>query len=456
MNVIVIVLDSLRQDHVSLYNRGNGPFEDVPACKTPKLDKFAEDCIVFHNAYPEGLPTMPVRLALMTGQWTLPFRSWEPLRETDITIAQILGGRGYVGGLISDTYHYRAPGMNYHRGFRAYRWVRGQEYDPYVSSPSRRNVDGYVNGNFDATWRARVGQFLANTDDFTEESHWFPAQVVDQSIEWLRANRGHERVMLWIDSFDPHEPWDPPARWDTYGDPSYSGPRIIMPMGGSMGEWASPEEVRLIRGLYAGEVAFVDDCFGRLFEAMAELGYLEDSIVVITNDHGHPLGDHDKFLKGADRMHSELLKCPFLVRLPGGRNGGRETKALVQFHDMLPTILDLLDMKSDTAGMHGRSFRAVLEGDSDIHRQAVISGYHPGQERCVRDDVWSYVRRPEGEPDELFNLEDDPRERRNVIDEHPDEARRLASHFGPYFFRAPVREIKGLQGRYEMGSASVG
>jgi len=455
MNVIVIVLDSLRQDHVSLYNKGQGPFDDVRACQTPNLDKFAEGCTVFHNAYPEGLPTMPVRLALMTGQWTLPFRSWEPLRETDITIAEILGGRGYVCGLISDTYHYRAPGMNYHRGFHAYRWVRGQEYDPYTSSPTRRNVDDYVNGSFDDVWRARVGQFLANTDDFTDESHWFAAQVVDESIAWLRANRSHEKVFLWIDSFDPHEPWDPPAGWDTYGASDYSGPRLILPMGGPMQNWASPQEVRHIRGLYAGEVAFVDHCFGRLFEALGELGYLDDSLVIITNDHGHPLGDHGKFLKGTDRMHSELLKCPFLVRLPGGRNGGREAKALLQFHDVLPTILDVLEMRSDTIGMHGRSFRPVLEGDVEDHRQAVISGYHPGQERCVRDETWSYVRRPEGQPDELYNLDEDPRETRNLVDEHPEQARRLASAFGPYFYRAPVRAVKGVQGRYEMGSASV-
>ena len=136
MNVIIIVLDSLRQDHVSLYHQGRAPFPDVPACQTPNLDRFAQDCVVFHNAYPEGLPTMPVRLALMTGQQTLPFRGWEPLRPSDRTIAQLLAGRDYVCGLISDVYHYRAAGMNYHRAFHAYRWIRGQEYDPYVSSPT--------------------------------------------------------------------------------------------------------------------------------------------------------------------------------------------------------------------------------------------------------------------------------------------------------------------------------
>jgi arylsulfatase A-like enzyme len=455
MNVIVIVLDSLRQDHVSLYNRGQGPFPDVAACQTPNLDRFARDSIVFHNAYPEGLPTMPVRLALMTGQWTLPFRSWEPLRPTDITVAQMLGSRGYACGMIADTYHYRAPGMNYHRGFHAYRWIRGQEYDPYVSSPTRRDLDAYVNDRFDDVWRGRVGQFLANTDGFAEEGHWFAAQVVEESIEWLRANRSHDGLFLWIDSFDPHEPWDPPAQWDTYGDPDYAGPRLIMPMGGAMTDWARPEEIRMLRALYAGEVAFVDHCFGRLFDALGDLGYLDDSLIVITNDHGHPLGDHGKFLKGADRMYGELLKCPFLVRLPKGRGGGRETGALVQFHDLLPTILDVLGMANDAEGMHGRSFRSVLEGDADSHREAVISGYHPGQERCVRDETWSYVRRPEDEPDELYRLVDDPRETRNLVDQHPEEASRLASHFGPYFYRGPVREVKGIQGRYEMGSASV-
>jgi len=452
MNVIVIVLDSLRQDHVSLYHQGVGPFADVPACQTPNLDRFARDCVVFHNAYPEGLPTIPVRMAMMTGQYTLPFRRWEPLRETDVTIAEILGGRGYVSGLVADTYHFRAPGMNYHRGFHAYRWIRGQEYDPYSSAPTRRNLNDYVSEKYPENWRRLVGKFLANTDDFTEESHWFPAQVVEQSIQWLKANRGHDKVFLWIDSFDPHEPWDPPARWDTYTDKSYQGARLILPMGGPM-DWASPEEIRHIRGLYAGEVAFVDHCFGRLFEALGELGYLDDSVIVLTNDHGHPLGDHGKFLKGGDRMFSELLKCPFMVRLPGGKNGGRETSAMVQFHDVLPTVLDLLGWENDLDGMHGRSFRPVLEGETEDHRPAIIVGFHEAQERCVRDKTWSYVHRPEGEPDELYHLLDDPRETKNLIDAHPEEVRRLATHFGPYFFRGPMREVKGIQGQYELGSA---
>ena len=83
MNLIVIVLDSFRQDHVSLYNRGDPVFEGVPACKTPNNDKFAESCVVFDNAYPEAFPTIPIRMQLVTGQRTLPYRDWEPLAKQD-------------------------------------------------------------------------------------------------------------------------------------------------------------------------------------------------------------------------------------------------------------------------------------------------------------------------------------------------------------------------------------
>ncbi|MGC8833500.1 MAG: sulfatase [Armatimonadota bacterium] len=456
MNLIVIVLDSFRQDHISFYHGGFGPFEDVPPCQTPNLDRFARDCIVFENAYPEAMPTIPMRRQLMTGQRTLPFHPWQPLSPHDITLTEILREEGYICGLISDTYHYRAPGMNYHRGFHCYRWIRGQEYDPWVSSPSKRSVDDYVNEHYDETWRNRVHQFLANTDDFTREEDWFPAQVVSEAADWLKKNRVHRKIFLWVDSFDPHEPWDPPVRFDTYTDPSYRGPRLIMPMGGPVDAWATPEQVRYIRGLYAGEAAFVDHCLGHLFRTLEELGYYEDSVILLLADHGHPLADHGKFLKGADRLYNELLKVPFMIRLPGGEGGGRRTKALALFHDATPTLLELMGLDNNTEAMHGRSFLPVLKGDSDSHREAIITGYHEGFDRCIRDATWSYIVRPPGEPDELYNLEEDPRERRNLIDEHPDEAVRLASMFGSYYRRrGAVRVVKGIQGRYEMASGSV-
>lgn len=456
MNLIFIMLDSFRQDHISLYNEGKPVFEGVPPCKTPNLDKFATESVVFYNVYPEGLPTIPVRTELMTGHQTLPYRPWQPLTREDITIAEILREEGYICGLISDTYHYRAPGMNFHRGFHSYRWIRGQEYDPYTSWKPRRNVDDYVNENYTKEWRDRVAQYLSNTDDLEEEDKRFPAQVVSQAVEWLKKAREHKKIFLWIDSFDPHEPWDPPKRFDKYTDPMYKGPRLILPMGGFANGWATPEEIRYIQGLYAGEAEFVDYCLGYLFETLESLGYYEDSLIVITADHGHPLCDHRKFLKGPDRMYSELLKVPFIMRFPKGENGGKKIYSLIQFQDVLPTILDVLGLGNNISSMHGKSFLPVLKGDRETHRDAVIIGYYEGIDRCIRDLYWSYIQRPEGEPDELYNLDEDPKEKNNLIDRFPEEAIRLSSMFGSYFRnRKAGRTVKGIQGKYEMGSGSV-
>lgn len=457
MNIICIMLDSFRQDHIGVYHGGVGPFPAVPPCRTPNLDRFAAEAVVFDNCYPDGLPTIPVRTCLMTGQRTLPFRPWQPLTPEDVSMADFLRGEGYVCGLISDCYHYRREGMNFHRSFHSYRWIRGQEYDPYTSAPPRRDVDHYVNDSYDAQWRARIAQFLANTDDFAAEEDWFAAQVTAQAVAWLKSNRRHEKLFLWVDYFEPHEPWDPPARFDVYTDPAYTGKRLIMPLGGMARDWATDEEIRHIQGLYAGEAAFVDHCLGPLFETLETEGYYEDSVIYVIADHGHPLCDHGKFLKGPDRMYSELLKVPFMVRLPGGRHGGRHTRALVQFQDVLPTMLDVMGLGNNISAMHGKSFRAVLEGEAEYHHQSIIVGFKEGADRCIRDEEWSYVSRPEGEPDELYHLPTDPRETRNLIDEHPEEAQRLAAGFGSYFRcrGAGPAAVKGLQGKYEMASGAV-
>ena len=454
MNLIVIMMDSLRQDHVGIYNRNGALFDGIRACETPNMDRFGRESIIFDNIYPEALPTIPVRTALMTGQRTLLNRPWQPLNDSDVTMAEILSAEGYVCGLVSDTYHYRAPGMNFHRGFHSYHWVRGQEYDPYVSSPSERSLDDYVNEAFPDRWRALVGQFLANTDGFKSADDWFAPQVFRSAADWLRRNRQYEKVFLWIDSFDPHEPWDPPKKFDTYTDPNYAGPRLVMPMGGPAESWASADEIDHVRGLYAGEVAAVDHALGELLEALEELGYYDDSLILLIADHGHPLADHGKFLKGPDRMYNELLKVPCMLRMPDLKGAGAHREAVAQFHD----YMGFTNVAQD---MHGQTLRSVVEGDSNTARDAVIVGYHEGVDRCIRDSKWSLIVRPEGEQDELYDLEADPRERNNLILEHAEQAERLRSEFGAIYFgrggalRRGGHAFKGVQGKYEVASGAI-
>lgn len=142
MNLLVIMLDSFRYDHVSSNHRGAPAFADVPACRTPHIDRLAAESLVFDEFYPEGLPTIPVRTALMTGDWTLTNRPWQPLTDTDVTIAEILRREGYTCGLVTDTYHYRAPGMNFHRGFH------GRSFLPVIKGERDTHRQAVIMGYF--------------------------------------------------------------------------------------------------------------------------------------------------------------------------------------------------------------------------------------------------------------------------------------------------------------------
>ena len=276
--------------------------------------------------------------------------------------------------------------------------------------------------------------------------------MVAEATDWLERNRDHPNVFLWMDSFDPHEPWDPPRAFDHYTDPAYRGRRLIMPMGGRASDWADEREVQHIRGLYAGEAESVDAALGPLFEALERLGYYEDSLILVVADHGHPLADHGKFLKGADRLYNELLQVPFLLRLPGGRRGGTRVGAMVQYHDVLPTLFDLMGLSGETEDMHGRSFRALVDGTADAapagaHRTACITGYHAGVDRVVRaagvdgdGRNWSLILRPEGEPDELYDLDADPSEAHQPDRRPPSRSPPgWPARFGPTYFRRQER-----------------
>ena len=146
----------------------------------------------------------------------------------------------------------------------------------------------------------------------------------------------------------------------------------------------------------------MDHCLGRLFEALRNLGYYDDSVIFLLADHGHPLNDHGKFLKARTGCTTNCLRCRSWSGCRKGNMGGRRTSAIVQYQDVLPTLLDALGLPGNTDAMAGRSFMPVLTGDADEHRRSMITGYHGGIDRCTRDETWSYIQRPAGEPDELL------------------------------------------------------
>jgi len=143
-NVILIMLDSLRRDHVGCY--GNDWI------RTPNIDALAREGVRFANAYPEALPTIPVRRAMHTGLRTFPCRGywlakgdtvmipgWQPIPEEQVTMAEVFRHHGYMTAIFASTPHIFKPSMNFHRGFTSWEWIRGQEADRYRAPSGGRS-----------------------------------------------------------------------------------------------------------------------------------------------------------------------------------------------------------------------------------------------------------------------------------------------------------------------------
>ncbi len=447
MNVFWIMLDSLRRDHVGAYGS--------TVCNTPHLDAFAQEAILFDNAYPEALPTIPVRTAMVTGCRTLQGRPWQPLAPEDVTAAEILGCHGYTSVMITDTYHMAKPNMNFHRGFDSFQFIRGQEGDAFELVPHDKNLEDYVHPQQSESKRQVIDTFLRNTQHWESEEDTFPAQVFREAARMATGLQGHDELFFWVDSFDPHEPWDPPAPYDTmYTDPDYNGKRLI-DANYSTVDYMTPEELAYIKGMYAGEVTLVDRWFGHFIDTLRSTGLIDRSIIIVLADHGHPHGDHGTIMKTAPNMYNELLRIPFMIRLPNGQHAGARVAPLIQTDDLLPTTLDLLGWEHEAVCMTGKSVMRLVNGEVDKLRDVVITGYHDSPIRCVRDEQWSLVVKPDGNH-ELYDLVNDPSEKNDLFAEQQQVAQRLINYLGYFSYtKLQAAQYKNVQEAYEWAHTAI-
>ncbi len=425
-NVIVIMLDSFRSDHLGAFGNSKVP--------TPNLDRFAAESTLFMRCYPEGLPTIPVRTSLFSGKLTYPFRPWQVLHPEDHPLlAEILWSEGFRSCLVSDTYHMHKPGYGFSRGFDDVIWLRGQEGDPYVRDP-RIQVD------IEPFYKPRTGkpkeadqirQYLTNRHDWRTEDDHFTPRVMGHALDWLKRQERKENLFLWIDSFCPHEPWDPPDRFLKQVAPALSGKRLILPTPGDSEGYLDAEEITNIMSLYAAVIAFVDYCVGNFLDEIKQMGLYDNTMIVIGTDHGEPFGDHGIIRKIRPWAYEELAHTFLIIREPGGQSVER-VESYVQLTDITATILDHLGIAPPPA-MTSRSLVPLILGREEKVRDFAVC-CHYGKSLNVRHDDWSYhyfldgdAKQKEGsqlfkEGPELYNTTDDPTEHNNLIAAEPDRA----------------------------------
>ncbi|HID22587.1 MAG TPA: hypothetical protein EYP14_09315, partial [Planctomycetaceae bacterium] len=265
MRVIYVIADTLRRDHLSVY--GDAPWGRI---HTPNVARFASQAAVFDHAYIGSFPTGPNRRDTALGRTNkgLAMNQWVALGDEEITFPKYLAEKGIPSMLITDTQNTvtRAPFLQ--RDFTAWAVNRGQEGD-------RCWLDAEVPYELPAPLRLirynaeRWQQILTNRAHRRVETDWFAPGTYSMAIDWLQSNYKRKDFFLWIDTFDPHEPWDPPQHYIDRYDPGYKGRIIEAPPGGFRRKMGiTNRELKQMRARYAGEVTMVDAWFGQMLATL--------------------------------------------------------------------------------------------------------------------------------------------------------------------------------------------
>ena len=429
-NVILVIVDSMRKDHVGVYGG---------IARTPNIDRFAKESVMYTKAYPESMPTIPVRRAIYTGIRVFPFRShrmvkgipwigffgWEPIPDEHITISEVFKAAGYRTALIGDNYHIFEPGMNFNRGFDEWIFIRGQEWDKYRSAPlvSQEELDRYLTPKLRGTAVEHLlRRYLSNVHRRQSEEDWFAPQTFREGIRWLEENRDAERFLLVLEPFDPHEPWDPPHEFVDMYDPGYTGKEVITPKYGPP-DYLSERELKHMRAHYAGEVTLVDKWFGIFMQKVYELNLDKNTIIAFISDHGHQLGEHNLTGKVAWGMYPELMDIPLLIRHPEGVGAGEKVHEYVYNHDLFTTLISMAGVKLEHKVDGINIWEYVEKEDFELRRSYVTSAF--ANYLMYRDDDYWLITNREGGEAKLYMLKEDPKLEENVAGERPDLVRQL-------------------------------
>lgn len=432
MNVIWIVADTFRQDHIGAY--GNAEI------RTPTLDRLAAGAVRFDRHYSAGFPTMPTRADHATGRWTISYMGWEPMPEDEATLARILASKGFHTAAVVDTPFYLRGGMNYDLGFQTFFLHPGQN-GPGTKVP----VEDHESVDVRAGWRM--------------ESDRNAPQTFTRAMQWLEGHH-KEDFFLYVDTWDPHEQWDAPAYYTEPYWPGYDG-EIIDPV---YGRWQdvpgyTEELVRKAHATYCGEITMVDTWLGYFLTRIENMGLMDDTAIIFTSDHGFYFGEHgglfgkmsvDKLPDGSQPMHGEaeswghsplyeeIVRLPLLVKVPGQAPGVYD--GLSSAIDVMPTVLDFLGQAIPDS-VQGESLLPKVRDLSLPGRDFVVStiGFaDPGDHVRSVDDIrrmlrapqvttvtsgeWSLLYTTEPGKSELYDLASDPRQLHNLISARPDVA----------------------------------
>ena len=371
-DVVVVVVDALRRDHLDLYGYGRAT--------GPSLRRLAADGVVFTNAYSTSSWATPAVGSLLTGLYPHRLGGGMPRRD-HFTLAEYLRPAGY-------------------------RTVAIHAQPAFVGDA------GFIQGFDEVAERARA-----------------PADaVIDVVLERLRRADPARPLLLYVHLSDPRGPYAPPARfleaWPPAGEGPFDPSRI---------DPATPARVMAdLIAAYDAEIAFVDAEIGRLVDALRSDGRYDDAMIVVTASHGEELQEHGAGGHGRT-LFEEVIAVPLVMKFPLAAGSGSFVHGPVSVVDIVPTILPVAGVRT-TGRLDGTDLALITadQGQALRDRPLFFSLELPGSEgasarlRAVLHQVDKYIRRDEPEPrGALYRLALDPFEQRDVVDTEENRARRL-------------------------------
>ncbi len=388
-NVILFGIDSLRPDHMSLYG--------YPRLTTPHMDKLAARGCVFDNAFSPSVPTTPGYSSMFTGMDTfgtdvVALRHPGPLGSHVVTLAEVLGGEGYATTCVG-----------------------------FSGNPASRGFQKYLDFSGWGSWEEGRSHKAENLNEVT-----IP--------ELERLARKSEPFFLFLRHMDPHSPYLPPAPFDRlfyHGNEfdkrnhSLDPVRKFAPFWDYFESWFPPgvRDVEYIIAQYDGALAYMDACIGNLFAAIAGLGIEEETLIILDSDHGETLFDHDCYFDHHG-IYDVTIRIPLVFVYPGKVPAGQRFSDFVQMKDIMPTILDLLGIRTGIK-FDGRSLRPLLQGrPRKQETEMYLTEATWMRKHGWRTPEWKLIHALE--PDfhfkpevELYNLINDPQENHNLAKQEP-------------------------------------
>ncbi|HET7771372.1 MAG TPA: sulfatase [Chloroflexota bacterium] len=413
-NVLLVTIDTLRTDHVGFLGEsaGSGPIT------TPTLDRLAAEG-AYGAAYVQLPQTLPNHASILTGTYIqthgLRTTLWDPSRDAIPTLDQILRGAGYRTAGIVSWYSLDHEFTNLVRA-----------YDHWEQVVTRYGTRERV------TPEETRAAFRAGTD-MSKAFDGDARLTSDAAIAWLDAHGTltDKPWFFWLHYRDPHYPFTPPAGLAPQTGSSFDGgPTNLGRI--SAGYAPTPAEMAGLRAAYDGEITYTDAQLARVFNRLEELKLAEDTIVVVTGDHGESFLEHGPWdwLHGHS-VYEAAVRVPLLVRFPAAPAAVAPATRLydrVQSADITPTVLSLAGLPVSPT-FEGYSFAPLLAGTPSPATRGAWGTIHDDSQNYVVDGDWKLVRwnNPGFRTgDELYHLASDPRETRDYRSEHRDVAARLS------------------------------